>query len=210
MRYRILLLLLLCNCVYAYSQTIKVANGIGISKMYSSDIEDIYSSYTYDYSNSLGISYWNHKYFNLSSQIGYITKGGISNTTVWGDGGIISEKIDVKLRYLDLNTLFVAKIPLNKFCVYAGIGPSVNFLFKRSSNLDSKYVLDTPYDVNEGNFNKIGLAIKSELGVAYYWDKLEFGVSVSNLYDLFYLDKLNFNMKSKVFIVMLSIGYVIN
>lgn len=205
-----MLLLFLCNYVYAYSQTIKVANGLGISKMYSSDIEDIYSSYSCDYSTFLGISFWDHKYFNLSSQIGYITKGGISNTTVWGDGGIISEKIDVKLRYLDLNTLFVAKIPLNKFSVYAGIGPSVNFLLKRSSNLNSKYVLDTPYDVNESNFNKIGLAIKSELGVAYYWDKLELGVSVSNLYDLFYLDKLNFNIKSKVFMVMLSIGYVIN
>ena len=213
MKFKLLLSLLVCGCTYVHSQTVKIFNGVVLSQLRTTTVEGVYDSYVCDYSCSLGIDYWKHKYFNLSSQIGYVTRGGLSDTEVWADSGIVSDNIVIKLRYVDFNTLFVGRIPINQFCIYAGVGPSVSFLLKRTSNLSGKYpednISNTPYNIQKGNIHNVGFGIRSELGLAYCLNRLEFGVSFSNLYDLVYLDASDYKIKSTIFMPMFSIGYIL-
>jgi hypothetical protein len=67
--------LLLISTPVIFSQTIKLENGISISSM-NSEKFTLLNKNIHSYSMTLGCDYWEHPYFYLSSEIGYIRTGG--------------------------------------------------------------------------------------------------------------------------------------
>ncbi len=87
---------------------------------------------------SLGIEYLNFKYFNLSSGLGFIQKGGkdsIMVTGVLGEDGSMAE-FKIMLNYLTINTVVKLKVPIKNFITpYIIIGPRLDYLISYKEDL---------------------------------------------------------------------------
>lgn len=83
----------------------------------------------------IGIDYLNLELFNLSSNIGYLTKKG--EESYWslrpnGGSDLITNKTD--LGYLSFNTAFNLKYPVRDLIIpYISAGPRIDYLIKDSS-----------------------------------------------------------------------------
>lgn len=170
-----------------FSQVVKVENGLSLSWMKGDNLENKLSAY----SVMLGCDYLEHDWFYLSSEIGYIKKGGKDNVydrfyeednyASVGYAGIKS-----KLNYLHINTSFRVKHSFDKLTIYAGIAPTIDFLLKEKSNTkfeDKEYKEDF-------NANKVVLGIKPEIGVFYDINKIRISLNVSYLRNITHIAKI--------------------
>ncbi|MCF8391437.1 MAG: hypothetical protein K9H12_12135, partial [Bacteroidales bacterium] len=82
----------------------------------------------------IGTDYWNKKFFNLSTNLGYINKKGEDGywyTSPYGSS-YITNKVDIT--YLTINTYFDLKFPiLNTFYPYVSFGPRLDYLVKNEN-----------------------------------------------------------------------------
>ena len=81
-----------------------------------------------------GVNYLNFKYFNLSSGIGFIRKGGIEHWFISGNDPTYRTDT-AKLNFLTINTTFNLKVPIIKIIEpFIFVGPRLDYLFSYSEN----------------------------------------------------------------------------
>ena len=117
---------------FAPAVIVKIANGLSVSSV-KTVLFEFLDENRIDYSGFAGINYCYHKYFFMSSEIGYASKGGkkkIELTTINGEKSetfISNEGVN----YLHFNTTFRVKFPVKYYYFYVGIGPKIDFLLGR-------------------------------------------------------------------------------
>ena len=120
--------LLIISQIGVFAQTIKISNGLSVSSIKGeTEVFDFFNEYRCDYSGFIGLNYCYHNYFFLSSEIGYVSKGGKKKIEI--RGGLSDYMLMTRgVNYLHLNTTFRAKFPAKNYYFYVGIGPKVDFL----------------------------------------------------------------------------------
>lgn len=173
---KIVFTVLLSTSGQLFAQTIKVSTGI-----LSSNIE-VNKKKLLDNINTMpfmvGIEYYGHKYFYLSSEIGYGQIGTKGNMLFDSSPIRVKEKFDI----FHLNTTFRYKLSTTEQShVFIGVGPKVDVI------LDKDFK-DVVYR-DELEMPNILFGMKSEAGFAYEINRLVVGLNG------FYM--LNFNQKNK-------------
>ena len=143
-----LLLIGLTIAILTNGQTLKIQTGTTLSKLDwqigSLDL-DPYNETLIGYSLFAGIDYIENKYFNLSSNLGLIQKGGkgtITFTTETGEP--IDKKTEkAKLNYFTINTTLDLKYPIkDKILPFISVGPRFDYLVSYSSEFDGLNDID--------------------------------------------------------------------
>lgn len=191
----------------SFSQVVKLEHGLAFSWMKGDHLENKLPTY----SVMLGCDYFEHDWFYLSSEIGYIKKGGedkvYDQVLVEGDKVRVGyADLSARFNYLHLNTSFRVKHTFNKVSVYAGIAPTLDFLMKEKSDTqfdDRKYS-------NDYHANKVVFGIKPELGAYYDVDsKLRLSLNLSYLRNISHIAKMDKvgNLNNNTLLMSLGIGY---
>jgi len=131
-----LLVVGLAIVIFVNGQTIKIQGGTSISKLNWKIFNNaLYDDALIGYSFFMGIDYFDKQYFNLSSNIGMLRKGGVYNTSLLSFDenaelisiGTYTEK--ATLDYVSLNTTIDFKYPIKeKFSPFVGVGPRFDYL----------------------------------------------------------------------------------
>lgn len=192
------MLLLLLIPLPIFAQSLYIDNGIAISKSKSDIFGTGETSITY--SPMLGIDYLNHYHWNLTNEIGFITKGNIVSNWVDNNGITIIDQI--KLHYIQIDALFRYKVHVNTFTIYAGIGPKFDILVSKSTKYQQY--------LKEYDFNSINYGVKPVFGILHTKNKLSLGLNFSYLVNFNCLAEnraiyLKFN--NDTYRVAASIGY---
>jgi hypothetical protein len=120
------------------------------------------------FSGSIGIDYFAKKNFNLSSNLGFLTKGGVEKTGLTDASGFPTDEEIVrqaKLNYVSFNTCIDLKYPLKEaFIPYLSVGPRIDYLISHSKEFDI---------VDHKNIS-YGLVIGA--GIKYDISKVQFGL----------------------------------
>jgi hypothetical protein len=188
------------------AQTLSVQGGTSISKL-SWDLENIstpnkiYDKALVGYSIFAGIDYFDKTYFNLSSNIGMIRKGGTHKA--WGQTSLDKLTLD----YLSANTTIDFKYRRHKaYFPFVSIGPRLDYMVGHSQHFDL---------VDEANeLNKLSAGLLLGAGVKVNLSDFQLGLRAD-----YYL---NFNpvadwraltpnnggqIKVSTFAISLSVGY---
>ncbi|MDR2908063.1 MAG: PorT family protein [Bacteroidales bacterium] len=158
------------------------------------------------YSVFAGMDYFDRTYFNISSNIGLIRKGGMHDVSLSEQ----SETDKLTLSYLSVNTTADFKYPVAKiYYPFVSIGPRLDYLAKHSQHFD---IVES---VN--GFNAVSVGMILGAGVKVNTGNFQFGLRAD-----YYL---NFNpvadwenqspdssgkITGQTFTVSLSIGYKLN
>jgi len=131
---------------------------------------------------SLGIEYWDNTYFNLSSSLGFIQKGGKDSIQFeFGPPEPIPFTFyKLKLNYLTVNTCVIVKIPVRDVIIpYLLAGPRVDYLvsYKEDAAIIKDYV-----DIDKVTYLSFGFI--TGIGIRYELDKLQLGVVFNYLINL--------------------------
>ena len=131
---------LIANCTFG--QTLNLIIGTAISNLKWDN------SLTHDkifYKNLIGLDilvgldYLNFKYLNLSSNLGFIQKGGsgsVLTTNVQNPEEMTSTNVKTKLNFLTVNTILEAKIPIKNVVIpFIQAGPRLDYLISYKENV---------------------------------------------------------------------------
>ncbi len=193
------------------AQTIHLQSGVAVSSLNWELINGgiFYDDAIISPSVFVGIDYLKKKYYNLSSNIGYIRKGGsdvLQMTDALGNElGMLEDKIT--LDYVSLNTTFDVLIPAvkDKLFPFFSVGPRIDFLVANSERLDSYKKLD------ELHKTSYGLIIGT--GIRYAFSRIELGIRADYLANfnkiVYYEDEGTFysSLKDKTALVSFTVGY---
>ncbi|MCC8143242.1 MAG: hypothetical protein LIO97_04550, partial [Tannerellaceae bacterium] len=145
--YYLVVILLLCRPIFIKAQIITIENGFSFAKA-----PNLFEKFTHPYQMSAGIEYMYKGWYNLSSNIGFLKKGGQSKANYGGIFDYENYKAWIAARYLTLNTTFDIKgYTYDNFILYFAVGPRIDILIK-----------DTEYYKEPGNseihtYNNMGL-----------------------------------------------------
>ena len=177
MRKIVLIILLLLFSSTIFSQTLKLRIGSSFSKLNweNSITQDVmYDNTIIGLDVSLEVDYLNFKYFNLSSGIGFIQKGGKDSIYIAGiqnPEGTLS-KVKTTLHYLTVNTTFQAKIPIKDFISpFLAVGPRLDYLisYKEDASLIKGFE-------NYGELNKFIFGLVVGGGINFHIKKIQLGI----------------------------------
>lgn len=192
-------------------QTFKIQSGITSSslnwKIENGSIDN-FDQKLIGHSILIGIDYLERKYFNLSSNVGLVRKGGTSSNLLSHDPygqPLVGVKQKATLDYLTINTTLDLKYPIKeKLFPFIGFGPRLDYLISSSHNFDSlkdrKELSKCVYGLNVG------------AGVKFRFTRIELGIGgdyLVNLNNISDYQNLNDNqeIKDKTFLFSLIFGY---
>ncbi len=178
-----LLLIGLGIAILANGQTIKVQGGTSISKLdwelNGMNVDPLYDEAFIGYSFFVGLDYPDLKYFNLSSNIGFIRKGGKDELQLINENGqLMGQSITDKatLDYLSVNTSIEFKYEIKeKLSPFISLGPRLDYLLSNSKQFDVLVKLD--------ELNKISTGFIVGGGLKYEISSLQLGLRAD-----YYLD----------------------
>ncbi len=160
---------------------------------------------------SMGVEYLNLKYFNLSSSLGLIQKGGkdsIMVTGVQGENGSM-EEFKIRLNYLTINTVAELKVPIKGFIIpYVLIGPRLDYLisYKESASFIKQF------DEIE-NVNKFIYGFITGAGINFKIKKIQLGIvfdyyfNINKLVDYTSYKVVSNKISNKTFTLNLLVGF---
>lgn len=159
-----------------YGQIINIRAGTSFSKLEwkldKINLDPPYKETLVGLSIFAGIDYLNKKHYNLSSNIGYIQRGGRGEIPLTdSDGNLTDSTVTSKpeLNYFSINTVIELKYPIKKnFIPFLSIGPRLDLLTSYSDHFDS---LD---DISELNNISFGLLIGG--GIKYELTNFQIGI----------------------------------
>jgi len=162
--------------ILANGQTIKIQAGTSISnldwKYKGITVDPIYKESLIGYSFFAGMDYFEKQYFNLSSNIGMLRKGGKGEVPLTDQNGeLTGQTITEKptLDYLSINTTVDLKYPLKeKVFPFICFGPRLDYLFNNSKHFDELKKL------NELKNTSIGLILGG--GLKYDISNIQLGL----------------------------------
>jgi hypothetical protein len=157
-------------------QTIKIQAGTSISnldwKYKGINVDPVYKETLIGYSFFTGMDYFDKQYFNLSSNIGMIRKGGKGEIALIDQNGELAGQTIIEkptLDYLSINTTVDLKYPIKeKVFPFICFGPRLDYLFNNSKHFDGLK------DLNELNNTTIGLILGC--GLKYYISNIQLGL----------------------------------
>ncbi len=124
-----------------YGQIIKIQGGISSSTIDWGYFDPSYENSLLGYSVFAGIDYLDKQYFNLSSNVGFVRKGGKVEVLIVDDFGEYNGEIKTEkptLDYLSLNTLFELKYNIKEIISpFISFGPRFDYLVKNSLFFDN-------------------------------------------------------------------------
>ena len=200
-----LLTVLLLSCA-AQGQVISIQSGLVASKLdweASSFTNSAYNSYRQSIPVFIGFDYLNKKYFNLSSQVGYVEKGGQGAGTRLNG---VDFKSETWAKYVSFNTCGNVKYQFDKrITVYANIGPRIDFL------VDSDNSFFKVYQKNNG-LNKINVGLTYGAGIKYRVNKTIIGFSTNRNYNFNPIVDLSSSgtevkVNDQTLLLLFSLGY---
>lgn len=99
---------------------------------------DFFGSNANNFQCAVAVDYLNYRWFDLTSEIGYIRKGG-KEKDILTDAMGISQKGSARLNldYLTLNTMFNVKYDFNGITPYIGVGPRLDFKVGSSESYEN-------------------------------------------------------------------------
>ena len=189
---------LLCFSMPLGAQVIKVENGIAVT---TGRLKGTSLGTMYPYQMSIGIDYWDHSWFDLSSNVGYIRKGSKDDiemrhsseeTPYYGDFILYAD-------YITLNTTFRLKRNVRRETYYIGVGPRLDFKTKEH--------FTTGLDTEGEDFNSVLYGLKCEAGFNYTINKIQVGVNASYLPSF---NKQINEIRERTFTFGISVGYILN
>lgn len=132
-----LVCLLLCMSAGVKGQVIRVDGGVAFSKLKAKGIpiNSFYDGVVIPFQMSVGLEYGEGDWYNLSSSIGYLRKGGSMNVEITENIGDVSRRVKYQdyVDYLTVNTLFNVKRSIRRETYYVGVGPRLDFKMGASS-----------------------------------------------------------------------------
>ena len=174
--------------LFICSQEIFVKNGFTLSRM-CAKIPILDKNIT-NYTILVGGDY------EISSEIGYLVKGGQDEiSTVSG-----YENISKTIPFVQLGTTFRAKLSNQNNAFFVGVGPRVDISLNGGNSID--------YYMAQYNMNRCVVGVKAEAGAKTYFNKIGFGFSTQYSFDInpmLYAD--NIALRNSCFIFTLSVGY---
>lgn len=130
---------LFCLMATARAQVITVENGVSVAKLkHGYEGQNLYP-----YQMSLGMEYMDRGWYNLSSQIGFLKKGGKTDAfkIFWEEdvpAGISHHRLHI--RYLTMNTTFEIKTrSADGWVGYIGAGPRLDIYLGNSLYMDNDF-----------------------------------------------------------------------
>ncbi len=170
-----LLLAGLTISILTYGQIIKIQGGTTLSKLDwqigSMDLEP-YNETLVGYSVFVGLDYLDKKYFNLSSNLGLVRKGGKGELQLINPmGELTGETVIEKAAsdYFSVNTLIDVKYQFKeKISPFISIGPRFDYLIGYSNHFDSLEEID--------ELKKTSLGVILGGGIKYDLSKIQLGL----------------------------------
>jgi hypothetical protein len=187
----IIILVFLSGVIHTQGQTLNLQLGASFSKLFNRIIWKEYEDELYLNNNltgfnaTAGIDYCDHKYFNLSSNVGFLQKGGkdtVYSYDAYGNIDSIAPYI-YRFNYITLNTGFVFKVPIKHSLIpYIIAGPRLDYLvsYQEKNHWGQIESMESCWKLNRFIFGLL-----TGVGINYKINKLELGV-VFNYY-------INFN-----------------
>jgi len=209
-----LILIGLTFVFFTNGQILKIQGGTSISKL-DWDVPAIHNGSLYNktligYSVFAGIDYLDKNFFNLSSNIGMIRKGGKSdNMTLTDSMGNELRNLTVKptLDYLSINTTIDFKYPIKKKVFpFLSIGPRIDYLLNSSGEFS--YLKQT----NDLKTISFGLILGA--GVKYNISKFQLGLRADYFLDFTKVadwsvttNRVAGDISANTFSINLTVGY---
>jgi len=173
MRRITLLIIVIFVSLTSFGQTLKIQAGPSFSSL-DCNADGIsmspYNKTIIGYSFFVGLDYFNTKYFNLSSNLGTLRKGGKHTIMLMSVvGPSVERSYNAQLDYLSVNTLIDLKYPItDKITPYICFGPRLDYLVSFS---DEYYFLTANDDLNGLNY---GVVLGG--GLKYDWSRFQIGI----------------------------------
>jgi hypothetical protein len=150
----------------------------------------------------IGMEYLESKYWSISSNLGYVHKGGKEPWfNVNSAGNVISTSTASEVfNYLSVNTLFNLKYPIKeRWTPYVSVGPRIDFLINHDHTFH--------YFDNPGYLQKESYGVVAAVGIRYTFSTFLLGVRAEHLYNFNHLasDGLETN-NTNTSIISLTIG----
>ena len=208
-----LLIIGLTITFFANGQVVKFQGGTSFStldwKLNSIDV-NIFDKTLIGYSIFAGIDYFDKQYFNLSSNIGMVRKGGkgfISLTDY--SGNIIAGRTEnAILDYLSINTTMDFKYPIEKSIYpFISFGPRFDYLLRSSNFFDILSEFDAMKNTSFGLI--LGGGIKYDISNFQFGLRADYYLDFSNKVAEWTIDNTGGSGQALVntFTINLTIGY---
>lgn len=212
MKKAILLLTVLIFASYSHAQTVKFQMGTTLAKLNwqvgGKDL-NMFDETLIAYSFFTGIDYFENRYFNVSSNLGLIQKGGkgmIVFTTETGEpAGEVTKK--ARLNYLTINTAFDLKYTIkDKLLPFISLGPRFDYLVNYSSQFDGLKDMAV--------LKKYNLGLILGAGIRYNLSKMQLGIKADYYLNLDEIavwpaqpENLGGKIVDKTMTINLTLGY---
>lgn len=198
----LILFLFVLMAQMSVSQIIKVENGISVSSL-----KEDFTHKVRPYLFMLNVEYCDKGWFDLSSGIGKLTKGGQMKIPLTAEDGTSLGYGDINMYadYLTLNTTFDLKYEKNRFALYVGAGPRIDIRLK------TRYVCSSDDSPAWKGSDADGLmyGINCVAGVRYMINRVQLGLNVGYLFSFneMYTRPDRKEVSEKTFTIGLSVGY---
>jgi len=182
-----------------FSQVIKIENGLSIQSMTTRNF-DFFSEGIRSYSLMLGLDYFKHSHYELSSEIGYLERGGKEKDPDFLASDVNNYQVE-RWGCVPFNTTFRGKLTVDNGYWYAGVGPKIDVVIG-SSNFTSAFL--------DGYMKyRVVIGLKPEIGFNQkVGTRLCVGLNASYLIDFGGVGKSAYTtLLSRPFTCSLSFGY---
>ncbi|MDR0536728.1 MAG: hypothetical protein LBH04_01570 [Tannerellaceae bacterium] len=191
----------------AFSQTIKISGGL--SSATSGEIRKLLylDKPLWAGAGFIGIDYFEHRGYELSSEIGYMQLGGCTDDIMFIDErGRSYPLVSERINYLHANTTFRLKKSIRRMRFHVGAGPTIGYLLSHTAVVHNYY---TPSFLKDNELSNVMFGLKPEAGFYYYVkERWLMGLNVSYNLGLFGLGDGGFStLASRAALLQLTLGY---
>ncbi len=204
-----LVCVLLSIAAMGKAQVVTLENGFSITSMRHSKVV---SGNVYPYQMALGMQYMDKGWYNLSSSIGYMRRGGQEKILYASITGENNDYLTVKdkLHYLTVSTTFdIKKTSQDGYTFFIGVGPRLDFKLKSVEVTYSDFDQSRPegYEPTKENLDGIHpvlFGLKCVGGIRKDIGNMQLGFNIAYLPSFTHLSK---GVHDRTFTFGLSLGY---
>jgi hypothetical protein len=183
------------------AQVLNLQAGASISNLHSSigGMNYTFLGHTRDdLSAFIGMEYLERKYWSISSNVGFVRKGG--RESWWDSTGGPVPQVTETFDYVSFNTLFNLKYPIGKWIPYVSVGPRVDFMVSHTHFF--------PYFDYPGFLQNKSYGLVAAIGLRYAFSSFLVGIRAEHLYNFNHLVSQNDEINSThTGIVSVTAGY---
>ena len=198
-----------------YSQVIKMEHRANLTWMDGGGFTKKNPSYSF----MVGCDYLENDWMMLSSEIGYVKRGGRSSWQFdrnYNSDGSIKEiyfRRMADLNYFQINTTFRFKHDFKRATIFMGVGPTIDFLLGDKSEWQTRPIDSDKITANKGSIHHSNVlyGLKYELGVNYHINSKWIAILNVNYLNSFKCSTIGYyneeSFRNKTVSISLGIGY---